>query len=205
MAILNAKNKQALDVQSSESSWVMIDGKSYKKQTDEHGEFIVKGGTEKVYLADYYFQKAQQEKKDKIQQGISGFFADQISDFEGWRDDYASKIGYWTKKINQNQSIYEISKKEAEAKEKELDPLYTKYNTFDISKFSDNSDKKLGLKLFSDKRSAKHAGNVALSQISAERSFVEMYRRLMNHSELCRSVVAKIANDCLNSQFNTVV
>ena len=186
---------------SSENKWQMIDGVGYIKiESDNHGEFFYKnGGSEKVYLSDYYCQKNEQAKKDKLQSDITGFFTKQENDFASWRDEYASKIGKWQAKIAENQSIFKASQEIVQAKDSELNPLYHKYNTFDISKFSDGKDKKLGFQLFSDRRSAKHAGNVAMGQISVERMVIETYQRLMNHAEFCRNRVTEIAQNTYKS------
>lgn len=184
---------------SAQNNWQMIDGVGYVRiESDNGGEFFYKnGGSEKVYLADYYTQKHLQAKKDKIQQDITNFFSKQENDFANWRDDYATKIAKWQGKIEENRNIYKVSNAIVQEKDKGLNPLYKKYNTFDISKFSDGKDKKLGYSLFRDRRSAKHQGNVARKQIFVEQMIIDGYEKLMRHSEFCRNAVAKIAEHCL--------
>ena len=81
MTVQSAKEQNIFNSSSSGSEWVMIDGMSYKKQTDERGEYIVKGGTE-IYLSDYYNQQKTDAKKAKLQLQITGFFSDQVKDFD---------------------------------------------------------------------------------------------------------------------------
>lgn len=178
----------------------MLEGYGYVKiERDDRGEyFYINRGSKKIYLSDYYEHKAMQVRKNKVQEDITNFFTKQENDFANWRDEYASKIKKWQGKITENKSIYKASLVTIEEKDKGLNPLYKKYNTFDISKFSDGKDKELGYNLYSDKKSAKHASNVALGQISVEQMIIEGYTRLMRHSEFCRNIVAKIAQGCIS-------
>lgn len=198
MSVQNAAQHNLFSGSTSGENWQMLDGVGYVKiESDDRGEYFYKnGGSEKVYLADYYYQKSAQAKKDKVQQEITEFFSKQENDFAEWRDEYAAKIGIWQAKIEKNRAIYKASRETVKIKDEGLNPLYQKYNTFDISKFSDGKDKKLGYSLFTDRRSAKHQGNVALGQISTEQMIIDGYARLMRSSEFFRSMVAKIAQNC---------
>ena len=196
MAVQNAKSQNIFTTQPSDNDWVVVDGQRYKKQSDEKGEYIVKGGTEKVYLADYYEQQDRAAKKQRVQDELTQFFSHQESDFAEWRDTYAAKIGYWTGKAAQNKSIYQSCQELAQSKEAELRPLYDKYNTFNVYDFSEGKDKKLGISLLSAKKQAKSKGNIAFGQMQTENWIAESYRRLMEHSEFCRTMVTKIAEMC---------
>ena len=106
MTVQSAKEQNIFNSSSSGSEWVMIDGMSYKKQTDERGEYIVKGGTEKVYLSDYYNQQKTDAKKAKLQQQITGFFSDQVKDFDDWTAYYGAKAGKLNEEIANLKIVY---------------------------------------------------------------------------------------------------
>ena len=200
MTVQNASQQSLFSNQSSQDNgWQMIDGQCVRILSDDKGQYFVKGGTEKVYLSEYYEQKDREARKARVQDEISQFFSNQEGDFAQWRDYYASKISLWTAKAAENKVVYQNCQQVAQQKEAELRPLYDKYNTFDVSHFAEGKDKDLGMRLLTDKRHAKSEGNIAFGQMQTENWIAESYRRLMNHSEFCRTMVTKIAEMCFNS------
>ena len=197
MSVQSAQNSTKQNP-SSENMWQMVDGEYVQIHTDNGGMYFIKGGTEKVYLAEYNYQKSVQAKKDKVQKDITNFFSKQESDFAGWRDDYASKIAFWTKKIATNQTnIFKFNTIE-ETNIALLNPLYEKYQSENVADFQ-GKDKSNGYIWQHNQRKAKHQSNVATSLIATERWIIEGYKRLMNNSEACRKQVVKIAENTFRS------
>ena len=197
MTVENTKNQNLFNA-SSGNNWQMIDGEYVQIHTDVGGQYFIKGGTEKVYLAQYNYQKTVQAQKDKLQSDITNFFSKQENDFAGWRDEYASKIAYWTEKIEKNKkNIFKFNKIE-ETNTALLNPLYEKYQSTDVKDFK-GTDKSHGRTWQLAQRKAKHQSNVAFSLIDTEKWIIEGYRRLMNHSEACRQQVVNIAENTFKS------
>ena len=192
MTVQSAKEQNIFNSSTSGSDWVMIDGMTYKKQTDEKGDYIVKGGTEKVYLAEYYNQQRTDAKKAKLQQEITGFFSDQIKDFDDWTKYYGAKAGKLNEEITLLKESIKTNNDIVAKNTSLLKPLYAKYNTTDISAFR-GTDKTNGENWTKSKKAATKTISDAWSRISVKNMFIETYTRLMNHSNFCGAMVEKIA------------
>ena len=193
MTVQNAKSQNIFTTQaSSDNSWRMIDGKCIQINTDAQGrEYFIKGGTEKVYLSEYYEQQRIIAEKARVQDDITNFFSNQIKDFKDWENYYAEKIGKATSEIvlfknaikDNNEIVYQNTKL--------LNPLYEKYDSNNVEDFK-GTDKTNGRNWSNTIKYSKEKITDAECRISTRNMFIESYYKLMRNAKFCGDTVQKL-------------